>query len=1503
MPAPIRDPLVERNTIREFNDDFELAALDAARWPVSTAIISDQAWNPTSGLRATRFTGVQQLTSRTIDLSTATSATITYQFQQTGRGESPDDNNDLILEVETSSGVWVELDRQLGSGPDMTSFSQRRITVPTAALRSEARFRIRSTGDPGFDDWFVDDVWVDATYGSPNWLATVAKSLGDPVTAGVDPSKNSLDFDGINEHVSVPYDAALNPLDFTIEFWAKVEGNAGNWRAAISAFDFSGGDYRGIEIYASPDNQWEVWAGNRTYYSALANGPAITPNQWTHVATTFQRSSGPDVNGVYTGTVRLYINGLLTTSQAGFQYKPNNTRPLHIGAANYTSSVSYPFNGLMDEVRVWNVARSAAQIEQNYRTSVPANSSGLVGYYRFDEGTGSGASDATTPANNGTLVNTPLWSLDTNEQSPILHRDITASRLASLTSINASGQGINDLLGSQYLVNLQSLNLANNNLDDADMSNLLPRRLTSGSQAGELVGLTNLKELNLSQNAGITSIGSFVGFPNLTSLDLEGTNVGVNSLSTLSTLRSLPELTNLELPNQILNPNQNLVTLEGQTTTIPFRVGVVQLDGVNDSVESPLSVSALGLNGSFTASTWVFPTAASTNEIIFGGSQVNIANQSLHMGIRFNKIYMGFWDNDLTGISDVPLNQWSHITYRYDAPTQTQSVFLNGAGNGSRTGAAIFQGTHLLSIGRIGTDYFNGSIDGVRIFNRALSNDEILSNMFDEVPLGGADVTLNYRFNDGTGTSAQDFSSLARPGVLTNGATFANVTNVPWLLSGSSTASGASSPIIFTPADQGVSTLTVLGNRIPLVVRNVAPNIIATPNLNLANSSTGVREGQTISVGAPRVVGNTIEYDVLVNGSVVDKYVVNEPSSADRGDSVARVSVTDPNGQSTDISYRGSLNFSGFGYVETSLEITTAKRNKTMTFETWVRPTTNTGTRFVFDTAGNNGIGWALYQNGSTWWIDTGIGSTQVNTNQAISVNAWQHLALTIDSNRQARLYINGTAVGSAITVALPTVRGKLTIGSDFSGQQSFVGNIDEFRVWDRALTATEVARLDDGAVSNNAANLLGWWSFNEGVGSIVRDRSPRGNDGRIRSVLTPLAATASSFFTADQVVANLINGSGLTVSAPIENSTHTNGFPGGGGSRTFWHSDTGETTPWIEFDLGANYDLSDMLVWQFNAVFIGGDETNRGIRQYDLFAGTTTNPSNQIITDGQLAKASGTNAEGAQRIPLSGLANGVRFIRMRADSNFGGPFTGLSEVRFLGTPNLWNSAIPPVYATTYTAIDNGTYSLSATFDDRDGGADQSQLNFAVNNMAPVITNLNMTGPVGASSTAPVSFGTYSFNTNSTSDVGLLDTRSFLWEVSTNNGQKILTSTGNTFELSPEYAGVYIVRLTATDNDGASTSRSQTLTISPIAVNTPPSVTTQAGTVVTLGSSASSPLAPAGGMVGTTFAVDRTYAWTVQRGATTIATGTSASVNFVPVIAGTYSATLTSRMSFATMVL
>jgi len=66
------------------------------------------------------------------------------------------------------------------------------------------------------------------------------------------------------------------------------------------------------------------------------------------------------------------------------------------------------FPGAVDEVRIWSVARTDKEIKDSMKTSLKGNEPGLVGYWKFDEGSGETTADA-TGNNDGKLVNGPKW--------------------------------------------------------------------------------------------------------------------------------------------------------------------------------------------------------------------------------------------------------------------------------------------------------------------------------------------------------------------------------------------------------------------------------------------------------------------------------------------------------------------------------------------------------------------------------------------------------------------------------------------------------------------------------------------------------------------------------------------------------------------------------------------------------------------------------------------------------------------------------------------------------------------------------------------------------------------------------------------------------------------------------------------------------------------------------------------------------------------------------------
>lgn len=219
---------------------------------------------------------------------------------------------------------------------------------------------------------------------------------------------NALNFDGTNDFVSVPFNPLQNTANFTFECWVRLTGGSGH-RAVVST-RATGANTKGFIIYATPSNTWEFWTGNNstTGWNYLQPNVPVVLNKWTHLAATYDGA-----------TMKFYIDGKLVGS-TGCTMTLNTTDVFKIGAGD-TPGNSFFFMGNIDEVRLWSEARTAAQIKSAMLNLVPVNTTNLVSYYNFDQGTAAGANagtpsltDKTANALNGTLNNFTLTGATSN---------------------------------------------------------------------------------------------------------------------------------------------------------------------------------------------------------------------------------------------------------------------------------------------------------------------------------------------------------------------------------------------------------------------------------------------------------------------------------------------------------------------------------------------------------------------------------------------------------------------------------------------------------------------------------------------------------------------------------------------------------------------------------------------------------------------------------------------------------------------------------------------------------------------------------------------------------------------------------------------------------------------------------------------------------------------------------------------------------------------------------
>jgi hypothetical protein len=176
----------------------------------------------------------------------------------------------------------------------------------------------------------------------------------------------ALSFDGVNDMVSV---ADSNSLDLskalTLEAWVKPSKLDGMWRTAVIKEQTSQLCYALYAGNKSGKPSGHVYSGGD---AALASANAIALSKWTHVATTWDGS-----------TLRMYVNGTQVASSALSGTATTSSRPLRIGGNNVWTEW---FNGLIDEVRVYNRALSPDEVKQDRDTPINGQMKAVHGTFK-----------------------------------------------------------------------------------------------------------------------------------------------------------------------------------------------------------------------------------------------------------------------------------------------------------------------------------------------------------------------------------------------------------------------------------------------------------------------------------------------------------------------------------------------------------------------------------------------------------------------------------------------------------------------------------------------------------------------------------------------------------------------------------------------------------------------------------------------------------------------------------------------------------------------------------------------------------------------------------------------------------------------------------------------------------------------------------------------------------------------------------------------------------------
>jgi hypothetical protein len=514
-------------------------------------------------------------------------------------------------------------------------------------------------------------------------------------------SASALNFDGSNDNVVVPVKSALNVVSqLTIEAWIKPSKTSGVQDVISKSSASSSNGY----IFPRTTGGWNTIEfllniNSAGWKTLKVNYGADKVGQWHHVAATYDGF-----------TMRIYIDGVLSGSMNFAGTITVNNNNLVIG--NQPGLSEY-YGGTLDDARIFNRALSACEISNSMNCELAGSESGLIAYYKFNQG----------------LLGLP---------NPL---EVT---LQDASPTGANGTLTNfGLLGTGLLSNWANGNSA---ISSTICTPVVPTTVTAGSLLA-LVPVSGTINLTATSMPGATF--SWSGPNGFTSTQqnpsIEG--AGTNASGTYTVTATV---------NGCAGSASTVVTVAPRASGLNF-------DGLDDIITTDFN--SLINSDAISIEAWIYPTGGNTTI----QNVVTNADVDNNTGFKFPKTndkwnsysfelsVDGTWQELNAVFPTVALNKWNHVAATYDG--YFMRIYLNG----NLVGIKEITGTYTKSskpmiIGNVDgrSEYYKGTLDEVRIWNRAISQCEIINNMktcelngdnnglANQISLG-----VYYRFNQG----------------------------------------------------------------------------------------------------------------------------------------------------------------------------------------------------------------------------------------------------------------------------------------------------------------------------------------------------------------------------------------------------------------------------------------------------------------------------------------------------------------------------------------------------------------------------------------------------------------------------------------------------------------------------------------------------------------------------------------------------------------------------------
>lgn len=1005
-----------------------------------------------------------------------------------------------------------------------------------------------------------------AAYNDPPALLGVASTSGGIQFDGVDDKVAVADAANLRPgtgsqtmEVWFYWDGSANELDSNTQFLMAKGNLAGGWEGtSIFLSDLNGTPELNVRVATTGTGGTPAVsnaAGQSLDISGLEHG-------WHHVALVLDQSQA-------TGSISGYLDGSSSgwTDDAtnGSTFTSTNidvTSGVIFGQSQTGSANKSWYIGQMDEARIWSEARSAEDIAENYqqRLESTVDTTNLEGYWRFDQITEDGKAIDLSGNENDAIVG---HGAPVDAFAPTLSFNGSTDEITTASPPPVSGSHTVEAwykTTASGTVAIMSTEDAN-----ADSRNAMQIYVNNGQPNLEVAGTGGLDVFTLSANAtndgewhhiaysydassqtfaayldgapaGGTlttnqDIGTFtpdgnlqIGINRLGSTNFNGeisdvrvwddirtsTEIADNYTSRLNGAEAdLAAYYRLDQDGTDSTANGNDGTLTGTTlnypstspTPIPFARSL-ELDGTDDYISingAPVSMSAI------TYEAWIKPdTVSAYGNIVSkasdGGGTSFIIWPDGRLGLQTDGVGWTY------STSTVAANEWQHVAVSYDpaAAGGTMTFYINGQADNAITGVGgTIDPSTLFAVGSqsgaSASNLFNGNIADVRVWENVRTVNDIREGMNGYIDPETPGLVSNWRLNDDLGTTTAGDTILDSAGdnsgtvvgdpQFVDGAapvySYEFSTDEDIAVHGSLVATDAEAAGLTFTLAQGAGHGTVSIDSDGDFIYTPADNYSGADSFKVKVSDGSATITRTISVSvaaendAPQILGaQTTSGAVQFDGD--DDYIQVDHHE-------------DLNPGAGSFSVQLMADFRDTSSPQSLI----SKGNQTSSYE-----------------------GWNVFIESGYLYARMGDGGSDPSAKAELrydltGIDGWHEVSFVLDRDAGTfEAYFDGNPDGWVETAGRDndpsgwdiSNYGPLLMGETIDGTLQAKTSIDEVRIWNKALSANDIANTTNSTLNGSEQNLVAYWQFepdqlDQGTG-IFTDLTSNGHDAELGTIV-----------------------------------------------------------------------------------------------------------------------------------------------------------------------------------------------------------------------------------------------------------------------------------------------------------------------------------------------------------------------------------------------------------------